>query len=111
MGAEGRGDSRIGKRAGRHAGTGAQSEELGRSRSVARRDRRRRMGNGRPCRGLHTEAARVVAEFAVKVATRRNGTRDGEVVVVSRDLTRCVAVPEIARTLQAALDEWNSASP
>ena len=47
----------------------------------------------------------------MKVATRRSGTRDGEVVVVSRDLTRCVAVPEIARTLQAALDDWNSAAP
>ena len=47
----------------------------------------------------------------MKVATRRSGTRDGEVVVVSRDLTRCVAVPEIARTLQAALDGWNSAAP
>ena len=47
----------------------------------------------------------------MKVATRRSGTRDGELVVVSRDLTRCVAVPEIARTLQAALDDWNSAAP
>jgi len=47
----------------------------------------------------------------VKLATRDDGTRDGELVVVSRDLTRCAAVPEIARTLQAALDAWNSASP
>ena len=47
----------------------------------------------------------------MKLATRDDGTRDGELVVVSRDLTRCVAVPEIARTLQAALDAWNSASP
>jgi len=47
----------------------------------------------------------------MKLATRHNGTRDGELVVVSRDLSRCVAVPEIARTLQSALDAWNAASP
>ncbi len=47
----------------------------------------------------------------MKLATRKNGTRDGELVVVSRDLTRCVAVPEIARTLQAALDDWDGAAP
>jgi fumarylacetoacetate (FAA) hydrolase len=47
----------------------------------------------------------------MKLATLDNGTRDGELVVVSRDLARCVAVPEIARTLQAALDAWNGAAP
>jgi len=47
----------------------------------------------------------------MKLATLRNGTRDGELVVVSRDLARCVAVPEIARTLQAALDAWDAAAP
>ena len=47
----------------------------------------------------------------MKLATLDNGTRDGELVVVSRDLARCVAVPEIARTLQAALDAWNAAAP
>jgi len=47
----------------------------------------------------------------MKLATIRNGTRDGELFVVSRDLTRCVAVPEIARTLQAALDAWEFAAP
>ena len=47
----------------------------------------------------------------MKLATRNDGTRDGELLVVSRDLTRCVAVPEIARTLQAALDAWSSAAP
>ena len=33
----------------------------------------------------------------MKLATLGNGTRDGELVVVSRDLARCVAVPEIGR--------------
>ena len=47
----------------------------------------------------------------MKLATLDNGTRDGELVVVSRDLGRCVAVPEIARTLQAALDKWSKARP
>jgi len=47
----------------------------------------------------------------MKLATLKNGTRDGELVVVSRDLARCVAVPEIARTLQAALDAWDEAAP
>ncbi len=47
----------------------------------------------------------------MKLASVRNGTRDGELVVVSRDLARCVAVPEIARTLQAALDTWEVAAP
>ena len=47
----------------------------------------------------------------MKLATLDNGTRDGELVVVSRDLARCVTVPEIARTLQAALDAWQAAAP
>ena len=47
----------------------------------------------------------------MKLATLHNGTRDGELVVVSRDLARCVPVPEIARTLQSALDAWSAAAP
>jgi len=43
----------------------------------------------------------------MKLATLKQGGRDGTLVVVSHDLTRCRAVPEIARTLQAALDDWN----
>ncbi len=42
----------------------------------------------------------------MKLATLKNGTRDGQLVVVSRDLKQCVAVPDIAQTLQAALDHW-----
>jgi len=41
----------------------------------------------------------------MKLASRRKG-RDGELVVVSRDLMRAQAVPEIAATMQAALDDW-----
>jgi len=53
----------------------------------------------------------------MKLATLRNATRDGQptrdgqLVVVSRDLTRAIAVPQIAATLQAALDDWSRAAP
>ncbi|RPH48808.1 MAG: hypothetical protein EHM84_06890, partial [Lysobacterales bacterium] len=46
----------------------------------------------------------------MKLATRRDGSRDGQLVVVSRDLTTAVAVPQIAGSLQAALDDWGRAS-
>jgi fumarylacetoacetate (FAA) hydrolase len=52
----------------------------------------------------------VIEGGAMKLATLRNATRDGQLVVVARDLARCVAVPEIARTLQAALDAWDGAA-
>jgi fumarylacetoacetate (FAA) hydrolase len=44
----------------------------------------------------------------MKLATLKQGGRDGTLVVVSRDLSRCRAVPAIARTLQAALDDWDA---
>lgn len=44
----------------------------------------------------------------MKLATLKQGGRDGTLVVVSRDLSRCRAVPGIARTLQAALDDWDA---
>jgi fumarylacetoacetate (FAA) hydrolase len=47
----------------------------------------------------------------MKLATLNDGSRDGRLAVVSRDLTRCVAVPEIARTLQHALDDWTRCAP
>lgn len=42
----------------------------------------------------------------MKLATLKNQSRDGQLVVVSRDLTRALPVPQIAPTLQAALDDW-----
>ncbi len=42
----------------------------------------------------------------MKLGTLRRGGPDGTLVVVSRDLATAVAVPEVAPTLQAALDEW-----
>ncbi len=47
----------------------------------------------------------------MKLATLKDSTRDGRLVVVSRDLTRCSEVGHIARTLQAALDDWAHAGP
>lgn len=47
----------------------------------------------------------------MKLATRRNGTRDGELIVVNRALTRAAAVADIAPTLQAALDDWSRTGP
>jgi fumarylacetoacetate (FAA) hydrolase len=47
----------------------------------------------------------------MKLATLRDGSRDGQLVVVSRDLSRAVAVPQIAATMQAALDDWAKVQP
>jgi fumarylacetoacetate (FAA) hydrolase len=47
----------------------------------------------------------------MKLATLRNGTRDGRLVVVSRDLTRATDAARIAPTLQAALDKWSIYGP
>jgi fumarylacetoacetate (FAA) hydrolase len=47
----------------------------------------------------------------MKLATLKDGKRDGTLVVVSRDLAHALAVPEIAPTLQAALDTWDVAAP
>jgi fumarylacetoacetate (FAA) hydrolase len=46
----------------------------------------------------------------LKLASLKAGGRDGTLVVVSRDLGRAVAVPQIAATMQAALDDWDSKS-
>lgn len=47
----------------------------------------------------------------MKLATLRNGKRDGRLVVVSRDLTRFTDASFLAPTLQAALDDWRRVSP
>ncbi|HWY26028.1 MAG TPA: fumarylacetoacetate hydrolase family protein [Nevskia sp.] len=46
----------------------------------------------------------------MKLATLKDGTRDGRLVVVSRDLTRAAPAPHI-KTLQAALDDWTVIAP
>lgn len=46
----------------------------------------------------------------MKLASLKHG-RDGRLIVVSRDLKRAVPAEWIAPTLQAALDNWDSAAP
>jgi fumarylacetoacetate (FAA) hydrolase len=46
----------------------------------------------------------------MKLASLKHG-RDGRLVVVSRDLTRMLPVPDIAPTLQAVLDDWDALAP
>ncbi len=46
----------------------------------------------------------------MKLASLKSGGRDGTLVVVNRDLSRAVRVPEIAGTMQAALDDWSDTS-
>ena len=46
----------------------------------------------------------------MKLASLKSG-RDGQLVVVSSDLTKAVAVADIANTLQQALDIWSEAAP
>ncbi len=43
----------------------------------------------------------------MKLATLKDGTRDGQLAVVSRDLKQFVIADGIASTLQHALDDWN----
>jgi len=47
----------------------------------------------------------------MKLATLKTGGRDGTLVVVNRALTHYRAVPAIARSLQAALDDWADCEP
>jgi fumarylacetoacetate (FAA) hydrolase len=47
----------------------------------------------------------------MKLATLKDGSRDGRLVVVSRDLSHCQHVPKIAATLQHALDYWEMVAP
>ncbi|MFV8816517.1 fumarylacetoacetate hydrolase family protein [Haliea sp. E17] len=46
----------------------------------------------------------------MKVASLKSG-RDGQLLVVSRDLRHAVPVPDIADTLQQALDNWEALAP
>lgn len=47
----------------------------------------------------------------MKLATLKDGSRDGKLVVVSRDLTRFTDASFLAPTLQAALDDWRRIAP
>jgi fumarylacetoacetate (FAA) hydrolase len=47
----------------------------------------------------------------MKLATLKNGARDGRLVVVSKDLTKCTDAARIVPTMQAALDNWAVYAP
>jgi fumarylacetoacetate (FAA) hydrolase len=47
----------------------------------------------------------------MRLGTLRDGTRDGALVLVSRDHTRLTHARAIAPTLQAALDRWDEVAP
>ena len=47
----------------------------------------------------------------MKLATLRDGSRDGQLMVVSRDLATAHLASDIAGRLQGALDDWNFIAP
>lgn len=47
----------------------------------------------------------------MKLATLKGQSRDGMLVVVSQDLTRCHAVSDIAQTMLDAMDRWAEVEP
>lgn len=47
----------------------------------------------------------------MKLASLKEGGRDGSLIVVNRELSRAVRVPQIAPTLQRALEDWSVAAP
>jgi fumarylacetoacetate (FAA) hydrolase len=47
----------------------------------------------------------------MKLATYKDGSRDGQLVVVSRDLSTAHYASAVASRLQQVLDDWNFLSP
>lgn len=47
----------------------------------------------------------------MKLATLKDGSRDGKLVVVNNRLSKAIAVPDIAETLQFALEGWTNIEP
>ena len=47
----------------------------------------------------------------MKLASLKEGGRDGTLIVVNRDMSKAVKVPDIAPTLQVALEEWVDTEP
>jgi fumarylacetoacetate (FAA) hydrolase len=46
----------------------------------------------------------------MKIATLKNGMRDGSLIVVNRSLTEYVSAPANIPTMQSALDDWANSS-
>jgi fumarylacetoacetate (FAA) hydrolase len=47
----------------------------------------------------------------MKLASLKNNTRDGKLVVVNKNLTRAVSAESIATTMQYAMDNWEKVKP
>lgn len=47
----------------------------------------------------------------MKLASLKNGERDGALVVVDRKLATCVRVPQIAKHLQQSIETWSTSAP
>ena len=47
----------------------------------------------------------------MKLASLKEGGRDGTLIVVSRDLSQAVRATGIAPTLQRALEDWSNMAP
>ncbi|KPG96335.1 FAA hydrolase family protein [Pseudomonas sp. MYb2] len=47
----------------------------------------------------------------MKLATLKNASRDGQLVVVSRDMSRAIDARSVAPTLQQAIENWAEAEP
>ena len=47
----------------------------------------------------------------MKLASLKNNTRDGQLVVVNKDLSQAVAVTDVAHTMQQLMDNWSELSP
>ena len=47
----------------------------------------------------------------MKLASLKEGGRDGTLIVANRDMSRAVKAPDIATTLQAALENWAETEP
>ena len=52
-----------------------------------------------------------LSSLAMKLATLRDNSLDGRLVVVSRDLARAVSAEHVAKTLLAALESWEQVAP
>jgi fumarylacetoacetate (FAA) hydrolase len=63
------------------------------------------------CKGFAVAIPRGYYNSRMKLATYKDGSRDGQLIVVSRDLSHAQYATGIASRLQQALDDWNFISP
>src|SRR6185295_2293653 len=88
----------------------AEAGEAGHRRVRGDDRRARRAGSRARRRRRRVDGVPPVLAGIVKLATLKDGTRDGRLMVVSRDLRSAALLPA-ARNLQAALDDWRSVAP